>query len=400
MSTTSTLSNSIRGRYINDYQQAAMNRRVYEHYCYPISNSKEILQNSSSVTVPFLSEMSRNANAISETVDITPQTLKDATASISPDSRADAIQDSEKLLLQVYTDYGKQRFEVLGRNLMGTIEDMATLAALNGSLDISSVARASLDSATTTDYAIDSKFFEASNMLAEMECPAIVDKEGNPQGIGYIATMHPDAFFDLISTGLIDDIIKNQDKNIWINGALKSFNGFQIRSDPFAKVFGSAGANHDSADSAYTLGAKAEALAKTLTIGTATNVASGRYLTIGTEETGSTFYPMNERVRHVSGTTTSVIVGRGVNGGLKYEHALGAGVRNADSVYPILFGGPKSVAKIFASDVGEFGKVVGPKMTGLADQFVSLAWKYYGGYAIINENWLVRQEVASSLDNV
>lgn len=398
MSTSSTLTNSIRGRYINDYQKAAMLRRLYENYCYPVSNSKEILQNSSSVTIPFLSEMSRNGNAISESVDITPQTLKDSTASISPDSRADGIQDSEKLLLQVYTDYGKQRFEVLGRNMMGTIEDMAISAALNGALDISAAARASLDAGTAGHRAVDSLFFEAANMLAELECPPIVDREGNPMGDGFVATMHPDAFIDLLQGGLVDDIIKSGSANeMWLSGALYKLNGFQIKSDPFAKVFMGAGLDHGTAAD-YVLSAKAEALAKELAITTATNVASGRYLSIGTEETGSTFYPMNERVRHIDGTTTSTIVGRGVNGGLKYEHAAGESVRNADSVYPILFGGPKSVAKIFASDVGEFGQVVGPKTTGMVDQFISLAWKYYGGYSIINENWLVRAEVSSSLD--
>ena len=397
MSTTSTLPLSIRGRYINDYQMSAIFRRLYENYCYPITNTKEILQNSSSVTVPFLSEMSRNGNAISETVDITPQTLKDSTSSITPTSRADGIQDSEKLLLQVYTDYGKQRFEVLGRNMQGTIEDLAISAALNGSLVLRAAARASLDAGTAGHRLVDTTFFEAANMLGELECPKIVDKEGNPQGDGFIATMSPDAFFDLISGGLVDDIVKQQDKNIWLNGALYKMNGFQIKSDPFAKVFMGAGLDNGT-DADYVLSAKAEALAKELLITTATNVAVGRYLSIGTEEDGSTFYPMNERIRHISGTTTSEIVGRAVNGGLKYEHALGEAVRNADSVYPVLFGGPNSVAKIFASDVGEFGKVVGPKVTGMADQFVSLAWKYYGGYTIINQNWLIRAEVSSSLD--
>jgi len=91
-------------------------------------------------------------------------------------------------------------------------------------------------------------------------------------------------------------------------------------------------------------------------------------------------------------------VGAGANGGFKFEHASGTAVRNADSVYPVLWGGPKSLAKVYATEVGEFGEVVGPKMSGMVDQFVSLAWKWYGDYAIVNENWLVRGEYASSLD--
>ena len=397
MSRTADLSNSIRGRYINDYIKGAKGRQVYEQFCYPISKDKEILQNSSSVTVPFLAEMSVNAQTISETVDIEAQSLNDATASISPTSRADGMQDSEKLLLQAYTDYAQERFNVLGRNMMSTLEARAIDKALAGLLVQRNAARAALDAGTAGDRLSDVEFFKAGNQLAELECPAIVDKEGNPSGHGFMSVMHPDVFFDLLSSGLVDDISMYQDKGIWLNGALHTLNGFQIISSPWAKVFMGAGANNTT-DADYVLTSDAAALAKSLAITTATNVAVGRYLALGTEESGNTFYPMNERITHSSGTTTSVIVGKAVNGGIKYAHPAGTAVRNADSVYPVLFGGPRSVAKVFASDVGEFGKVVGPKIEGRVDQFISLAWKWYGDYAIINQNWLVRGEYSSSLD--
>ena len=229
-----------------------------------------------------------------------------------------------------------------------------------------------------------------------MGCPQI-QQDGLNAPNGFIAIMHPDAYYDLLTAGSIDDIAHYQDKNIWLNGALGTLNGFQILASPFAKVFMGAGEDASTAGN-YTLSAAANALAKSLSITTATNVAVGRYLSIGTEETGTTFYPTNERVKHISGTTTSVVVGGGPNGGLKYDHANGAGCRNADSVYPVLFGGPKSLAKIYAPDVGEFGEVVGPTKTGNAEQFVSLFWKWYGAYAIMNENWLVRGEYSCSMD--
>ena len=94
------------------------------------------------------------------------------------------------------------------------------------------------------------------------------------------------------------------------------------------------------------------------------------------------------------------LVGGGSNGGLKYDHASGTGINNNDSVYTCLFGGPKSIAKVYAPDIGEFGEVVGPKRDGLLDQFVSLGWKWHGAYAIMNENWLTRWEGSSSLDNI
>jgi hypothetical protein len=82
---------------------------------------------------------------------------------------------------------------------------------------------------------------------------------------------------------------------------------------------------------------------------------------------------------------------------LRFEHASAANVSNADNVYTIVFGGPASLAKIYQPSVGPFGTVVGPKMDGIVDQFVTLGWKFYGQYGIIAENRILRGEVSSSV---
>lgn len=398
MSTVSNLSSSVRARYTPDYIKGIENRRVYDQFCMPISKDKEILQNSSSVVVPYLSDMNITAGTISETVDITPQNLRDTTATITPTSRADALQDSEKLLLEAYTDYGAARFEKLGNNMIATLEALCVDSALAGSKFQRARARADLDTGTAGDRLSDAELFRAGNALKEMGCPEVMDSDGMSVPAGFLAAMHPDAYYDLLAGGLIDDIISYQDKSIWFNGVIGTLNGFQILSSPFAKVFGGAGADNVTAAADYALSAAANALATSLAVTTGTNIVNGRWLTIGTEETGTTFYPTNERVSWVSGTTAPVIVGSGPNGGLKYDHAITDHVSNGDSVYPVLYGGKNSLAKIYATDVGEFGEVIGPKKDGLVDQFVSLGWKWYGAYAIMNENWLVRGEYSSSLD--
>ena len=137
-------------------------------------------------------------------------------------------------------------------------------------------------------------------------------------------------------------------------------------------------------------------------------MAVGGWLTIGTEETGDTHYATNERVviTAVSGTTISV-AGEGDNGGIKYAHATSTAVRNANSVCPVVFGGPQSLAKIYAQDiennygdyVGEYGTIVGPNPEGHLKQFVELGWKAYLNYARIIESRLYRREVAVSRDS-
>jgi hypothetical protein len=42
--------------------------------------------------------------------------------------------------------------------------------------------------------------------------------------------------------------------------------------------------------------------------------------------------------------------------------------------------------------------VVGPKKTGKADQWTTMAWKFYGGYGVVADNRLLRYEFATSLD--
>jgi len=92
------------------------------------------------------------------------------------------------------------------------------------------------------------------------------------------------------------------------------------------------------------------------------------------------------------------VVGSGSNGGLLNDHAVGEAVRNADSVYPVLYGSPYSLVKLYDEPTGEFGTPVGPEEGGLVHQFRSLGWKFYGGYGIARENCLVRGEYASSLE--
>ena len=400
MSTVSNLSSSVRARYIHKYVQAAKAKRVYEQFCMPISKDKEILQNSSSVVIPYIGNMAITAQTISETVDIPAQNLRDTTASIAPTSRGDAIQDSEKLLLEAYPDYGSKRFEILGENMIETLEALCIDSALAGDNVQRDGTRTLLDAGTSTDNFTDAELFKAGNKLKEFRCPSAMDGEGVGVPSGYMAAMHPDAYFDLLQGGHVTSIMNYQDKSIFYAGEVGEIAGFRLIASPFAKVFACAGAVNTN-DSDYALSAAANALATSLAVTTGTHLDSGRYFLLGTEETGDTFYPENERLMYVDGgVSTPNIIGGGPNGGLKYDHANGTDVQNNDSVYPVLFGGPNSVAKIFATEVGEFGEVIGPKRDGLLDQFVSLGWKWYGAYAIMNQNWLVRGEYSSSLDNI
>ena len=392
------LSNAVRTRYLADYIDAAMMARLYDQLASPVGEDMSRLAQGSSVTLNFIGDMNPGTTTISETVDITPQSLSDGTTTLTPTSRAEALQSSELLLLQSYTPYGAERFRAVGKNMMESIDVLARDAATQGSLRYADakVARAALDAGCTSHRADDGLFTQVSTMLSTLKCP-MFQIDGQQ---GWIAIMHPSAYHDIREDGNVVSIAQYQQASIILNHELGAVGPFRLVVSPWAKVFGAAGADNDDVI-ATSFVSTLSALDKTLKGSTTTHFDSSmnQWWTIGTEETATTFYPKNERIWTTSYTTSVVtFVGEGANGGLRFDHPITDVARNADSVYPIVFGGPQSLAKVYQPSIGEFGMVVGPKVDGLVDQFVSLGWKFYGGYGRISENRLVRAEVTSSTD--
>ena len=391
--TSSNLSNALRARYIADYIRGAKMARVYDAMAAPIGKDMSMLKRGSSVVVNFLSDLAPATEAISEIADLTPVNMRDATKSVTPTSRANAIQVSEKLLNTSYTNYGSERFEKIGKNMMESVEVIARNVACQGSVVQRTAARASLDAGTASNRITAAKFANAEADLMTMKVPGLVDGREK-----WIAVMHPYVFADLRDDADITAIAQYQKANILLAYELGELGPFKLVVSPWAKVFWGAGADNASAV-ATTLANAETALSKEIEVASATNIAVGQRLAIGTEETGDTHYPTNELVTviSVSGTTIG-IAGEGPNGGLRFDHASGVAVRNADSVGTVVFGGPMSLAKVYDTEVGEYGQVVGPKKQGLVDQFESLGWKWYGNYDRISESWLRREEVSLSRD--
>jgi len=410
MSTTTNLSNSLRTQYIESYIKGAMRRRVYNYFTYAISTDRTVLQRQNTISVPFLSRMTPGSTAISETVDITPQTLSDATATMTTTSRGEAIQDSEKLLLETYTDYAAQRAGIVGENMQETIEANLIDTALAGSVVQRTAARASLDAGTSTHRLNYLQLQKMGNRLAQLRTPMYEKDYGDAvPGVtfavgntpSWLALMPLDVYYDLRTDTAIIAVAEYQNAGIIFGrDELGIIDQFRIVASPYAKIFMGAGVDNGSA-AATTLSSAAAQLDKTFVVASASNLSSGAWLNVGTEETGTTFYPTNERVMYISeASTTITVVGGADNGGLQYAHASGSAVNNNDSAFPVLCGGPFSIAKAYASDMGngEFGQMVGPMEQGLLNQWVSLGWKWYGGFGRISENWLGRIEVSSSLE--
>lgn len=402
--TTSNLTNSITNIYKEKYLDGVKQVKLYDQIAVPYTElgadgkSMDELMRGSTIYVPFLSDMAPGVTAISQTADVTPQVLVDATGTVTTTSLGEALQWSQQLEIQAYTDYTAKAYERVGINAMESIDILAYKAALAGTWVERAAARASLDAGTVAHRASDAIFRKYDGEMQSLGVPGYAGEDG--QTI-WTAIMHPYVFHDISESGNANAIGVFQDRGIHLNWQLGQIGRFRLLSSPYAKVFGAAGADNGSGAWSDLLAAAANPLDKTLTVtNTATNSAYGLFNWIGTEETSTTFYPTNEPVKYISGAsgTSVTILGKGSNGGLKYAHTTSEYMRNADSVYPVLFAGPRSLVKVFATNVGENGMTVGPKVDGMLDQFNTLGWKYYGGYARVSENYLLRFECSTSYE--
>lgn len=397
--TVSTLTNSIRSRYNNRYFDQVWYKRTYDRLASPVGDDMNRFIKGTEIVFPFIGKMDIETTAISETVDVVPQTLADATTGVAPTSRAGALQQSELLRIQNYNENFKEvTVDLVGENAAESIDLVAQNAALQGNAVFRSAARASLDAGTAADRLSDAAFDEAGNALYEFKVPKFMEGAYPDGGGDYFAIVHPDAYTDLRTGGNIVDIAKYQKPEIIMGSELAYKAPFRIIVPEWAKVFGGAGADNGTAV-ATTLSSAATKLSKTIVVASATNITVGRYVTIGTEETGSTHYETNERVYVVSASGTTVtIIGAGSNGGLRHNHASGVAVRNADSVYPVAYGTMGSIMKWWEPSVGPYGEIVGPGTDGLVKQWTNIGWKWYGAYARVVESHILRGEYSSSLD--
>jgi len=394
--TTTNLSSSIRTKYASKYLEAAQFARLYDRLATPVG--KQGVEQASflgnAIQVNFLSDMPPGTSTLSQLQDVTPTVLGEATASISPTSRWGLLQWAEAIELMAYTNYGETRFKVLGKNQAESVDLLAQAQALQGGRIQRAVARTSLDAGTAAHRLTDTVISIVDAKMQTLKCPAYI--EGN-RGM-WLAIMHPYVFHDLRLGGNIQSVAVYQKPEIALNFELGQVGGFKLLSSAWAKTFWGGGAANGTAIE-DTLNGSVAALAKTIVVTSGASMAQGQSYLIGTHETGDTHYETNERVEciSVSGTTIG-IAGEGANGGLRFAHASGEAVSNDDSVFPVVFGGPYSLAKLYDESIGEYGEIVGPRKGGSLDQFGHVGWKYYGNYGRWVESWILRGEFASSLE--
>lgn len=397
--TTSNLSNSVRAQYVADYLRGAMFSRLYDQFSSPLVGGGLSMQQAmqgSSVVIPVLFDLKIVTSAISQTADITPVVMTDTTVSVTPTSRSNAIQWSEALDIQAYTNYGAERFYKLGQNQAESVDWVARTELMSGSLTNRAAARSSLDAGTSGHRLSDSDMEKVQAQLAALHVPAFVGQGGAQ---AWAACLHPYIFHDLRESGNVDSVGLYQDKGISLNWELGQLGPFRLIVSADAHVFLGAGATCTAGSLSEATTAAISAGDVTLTVAAGTHADDAHFVNLlDGVETSTTLYPSNEQVEYVSGTTTITFVGSAPDGGARFAHDSGITVNNSDNVYTVVYGGPQTLVKAFVPAVGEFGEVVGPRKGGLLDQFGHIGWKWYGAYELVAENRMIRGEYTTSFE--
>lgn len=364
-------------RYETEYRQATEIGRTYDQFASRLRKTFE--PNGTTIQVAWAAPLqARPTTAVgNETSDFDPQTFRDVSTTITLAYLNDGLKAHDLVRLKSSLDPMAQAARLVGANAVETIDALARRKATEGSLviygDASVSSRVTLDLGTAGHHFNFDRFAEVKAMQGswanERNWFVVIDDfqyqdlitagGGSPAGVNLAV---------LNSMGYTE----RGDKQLF-NYELTKLAGVRILVSPFAKAFYGAGADNASAV-ATTLSAAANAGARTISVASATNVSTSKWLTIGTVQTSTesdtTILTEIVRVGSVSGTDVTII-GKGPGGGLRYDHASGEAVENGDTVHAAVFGHPESMAVEY-SDYGRYGKLVPPFQDGNAKQWTTI----------------------------
>lgn len=333
----------------------------------------------------------------SETTDFEPQTYRDVTTTMTLVYIADGLKEHDMTRLKASLKLNKE--EIVGQLMGETIDALARRAATEGSVvvygDGSISARTSLDLGTAAHRLTADNFAFVNSMIGHWA-------NGDDS---LFAIVDDFQYADLLfSSG--NKLIERAQYTEQAGGVIYNFEaaklaGVRIVRSPWAKAFYGAGAANASAVSTTiaTSTTANKAGARTVEVAANTNIVAGMWLTIGTvqssTESDDTLITEPVYVAATPSGTTVTIVGRGPGGGLLYDHAVGATVKNSDTAHCAVFGSKESLVVEFG-EYGRYGKSIAPFQDGNAKQWTTYSSKYFGNYARYNESKLVRVETSAS----
>lgn len=223
-------------------------------------------------------------------------------------------------------------------------------------------------------------------------------------GANFVSIVHPLLIRDIQNLADFKNVGYYQVPDIIYRGEVGMLAGVRFIQSRQAKVFWGAGAATATAGSTTLNGAVA-AGTNTIVVASASNIAVGDYLTIGTVETESVSPGANLEQVLVTAVVSTTLTVRSLGtykpdsnnktSGLLYDHASGEAVVETYNVAALPIIGRNSVIGVHGSSTGRYGKSGYTDGLDILGRFGYVWWYWYGGVARVDRNLLLGKVATS-----
>lgn len=371
----------------------------------------------STINVRFQQRLPINTDTINEKADITPRVVNDNVTAISIAEYGDAVQISQFLEYVQMGDARKEIGKTIADQQVGSIDRLAGRQYYQGNTVVlrpnAATVRSDLDATNDTVRASGvgmTLFTQAQGILRGAGAPGFSSDAGNQEK--YATVVHTSMNGDLPETSGYLPALQYGGAQTLFNGELAEIRGLRFTLSAQGKVYPGAGT---VAQAATTLNGAVSAGAASVVVTSATGIAVGDFITLGTLEDGATVTTEDssaavkrlETVLVTSVVSTTIGVaglgyasGAAQTPGLRYDHPSGEAVTEAAQVAAIPIFGPQSVMKAYAVPAGPFGQAVVSGPFDILQRFHNVGWKATLGFAKTMGLWTVRVEVAQTLPTI
>lgn len=223
-------------------------------------------------------------------------------------------------------------------------------------------------------------------------------------GANFVSIVHPLLIRDIQNLADFKNVGYYQVPDIIYRGEVGMLAGVRFIQSRQAKVFWGAGAATATAGSTTLNGAVA-AGTNTIVVASASNIAVGDYLTIGTVETESVSPGANLEQVLVTAVVSTTLTVRSLGtykpdsnnktSGLLYDHASGEAVVETYNVAALPIIGRNSVIGVHGSSTGRYGKSGYTDGLDILGRFGYVWWYWYGGVARVDRNMILGKVAVS-----
>ena len=212
--------------------------------------------NGASVTFDIYNNMTAATPALTEATDVTPVALGDTTVTVSLSQYGNAVETTAKLRGTSFLNVDADAANVIGYNMVDSLDQVVAAVAAGGTNDILPTGRAATVNIVAGDTITADQTRTAAAKLRDKSAPGF--ENGN-----YVGMIHPNVAFDLRSQTAVTDVIAyqiRQDGQAVRNGSIGTWGGVEFIENPRAHIQTGAGAG--AIDVYDTVIAGRQALAK------------------------------------------------------------------------------------------------------------------------------------------